>query len=93
VTDLAQFCTFFGIYMSKQTLLDIVHECVGYLFEDKLTRTSGSKKSLRCSTKQLRKNWRGAVTNFARFLRRMLMDLSAPTLAVAKFAMGERYTI
>jgi hypothetical protein len=93
VTDLARFCTFFGIYMRARTLLDIIHACVGYFFEDKLTDTSGSWKSLRCSTKQLRKNWRGTVANFTRFLRRMLMDLSAPTLAVAEFAMGKRYTI
>jgi hypothetical protein len=33
------------------------------------------------------------VTDFARFLPRMVVDSSAPTLVVAEFAMGKRYTI
>ena len=31
------------------------------------------------------------MTDFARFLPHMVVDSSAPTLAVAKFAMGKRY--
>ena len=56
MTDLAQFHNFFGIYMRVRTLLDMVGKCMGCLFEDKLTGTSGSYKLLRCHKKRLQKN-------------------------------------